>query len=61
MKRKITGYRKDEEGHWVAELDCGHTQHLRHSPPWQTREWVTTEAGRQAHIGRLLDCKKCEA
>jgi hypothetical protein len=60
LKRKIVAYRKDEEGHWVAELDCGHTQHLRHIPPWQIREWVTTEAGREAHLGRLLDCKKCE-
>ncbi|MBG4647725.1 DUF3565 domain-containing protein, partial [Pseudomonas aeruginosa] len=22
-------FHQDEEGHWVAVLSCGHTQHLR--------------------------------
>jgi uncharacterized caspase-like protein len=59
MKQPITGYHKDEEQQWVAELRCGHNQHVRHDPPWQEREWVTTEAGRQKMLGSLLDCKKC--
>jgi hypothetical protein len=32
---------------------------VRHQPPWQERPWVTTEAGRQAHLGQILLCKKC--
>lgn len=34
MKRSIAGFHQDEESHWVAELDCGHGQHMRHDPPW---------------------------
>jgi hypothetical protein len=61
MRRAITGFHLDDEGHWVAELECGHGQHVRHDPPWQVREWVTTEAGRRSRIGLVLDCLKCEA
>ena len=60
MLRPITGYHLDEEGHWVAELACGHHQHVRHDPPWQMRLWVTTKAGRQAYLGRQLPCVKCD-
>ncbi|MEH6387598.1 DUF3565 domain-containing protein [Pseudomonas profundi] len=61
MQRPITGYHLDEEDHWVAELSCGHFQHVRHNPPWQERYWVITEAGRNSRLGVLLNCKKCEA
>ena len=60
MKRRITAYDHDDEGHWVARLECGHTQHLRHEPPWQRREWVLTEEGRASHLGYELDCKRCD-
>lgn len=60
MKQPITGYHRDDEGHWVAELKCGHQQHVRHNPPWQLRPWVVTEKGRDAHLGRELDCRKCD-
>lgn len=60
MLRPITGYHLDEEGHWVAELACGHQQHVRHDPPWQVRVWVTTQAGRQANLGRQLSCVECD-
>ena len=33
MERQVTGFHQDEEGHWVAELECGHNQHVRHDPP----------------------------
>ena len=46
MQQKITGYHLDEEQHWVAELACGHNQHVRHNPPWVSRPWVTTPEGR---------------
>ena len=58
--RKITGFHLDENGDWVAELECGHGQHVRHNPPWTMRPWVLTEEGRAGHIGRELNCKKCE-
>ena len=60
MLRAIAGYHLDEEGHWVAELECGHNQHVRHDPPWQVRIWVSTEAGRQAYLGWQLQCLKCD-
>ena len=37
MKQPIVGFHKDEEDDWVADLACGHTQHVRHNPPWQLR------------------------
>jgi len=58
--REIVGFHTDEEGHWVAELKCGHTQHVRHDPPWQNRPWVTTAEGRARFIGVELACRQCE-
>ena len=60
MLRKITGFHQDEHGDWVADLDCGHGQHVRHNPPWASRPWVTTAEGRGQFLGRTLWCKKCE-
>ena len=62
MQRRITGFRQDEEGHWIAELECGHSQHVRHNPPWFVRPWVTTEQGRrEALASMLLECRLCDA
>ncbi len=55
----ITGFRQDEEGHWVAQLACGHTQHVRHDPPLVSRPWVLSAAGRQARVGESLACVRC--
>ncbi|MFY9911920.1 MAG: DUF3565 domain-containing protein [Candidatus Sulfotelmatobacter sp.] len=60
MKQKITSFYQDEEQHWVAKLACGHTQHVRHDPPWQSRPWVITEDERAKRIGRMLECKICD-
>ena len=60
MRRAVIGFEQDEEGHWVAQLDCGHGQHVRHDPPWTVREWVTTEEGRTSHIGMEIECKRCD-
>ncbi|WP_428234820.1 DUF3565 domain-containing protein [Gracilimonas sp.] len=60
MKQPITGFHKDEQGDWVAELKCGHNQHVRHNPPWQLRPWVVSEEGRKSRLGTQLNCKKCE-
>jgi Protein of unknown function (DUF3565) len=59
VKRRIVGFHQDEVGHWVADLECGHAQHVRHIPPWINRPWVMTMKGRQNHIGRELQCKTC--
>jgi len=60
MERPITGFRRDQHNDWVAELSCGHSQHVRHRPPWQVRPWVVTEEGRRQHLGAILDCRLCE-
>jgi hypothetical protein len=59
VPRRIVGYHRDELGDWVAELECGHGQHVRHDPPWQVRPWVTTDAGRAEHLGTILLCVRC--
>ena len=30
--RKIVDFHLDENLDWVAELECGHQQHVRHNP-----------------------------
>jgi hypothetical protein len=57
--RKIVGFHVDEKLDWVAELECGHQQHVRHDPPWTDRHWVTTFEGRKGHIGHELNCLAC--
>ena len=59
MDQAICAYHQDEFDDWVAELACGHNQHVRHNPPWIERPWVMTEQGRMQYVGRLLACKKC--
>ena len=59
MLRQIIGFHQDEHGNWVADLACGHTQHVRHRPPWINRPWVITPAGRTQHMGKPLRCKQC--
>jgi len=60
LNRKITGYHQDHEHHWVAELECGHGQHVRHEPPFFKREWAITQAGRDSHLGSELNCVRCD-
>ncbi|GAW94934.1 MULTISPECIES: DUF3565 domain-containing protein [Colwellia] len=60
MKQAICGYHQDEEDHWVAELVCGHFQHVRHKPPFINRPWVVSLHGRKSMLGQLLKCKKCD-
>jgi hypothetical protein len=56
----IVGFHCDEHGDWVAELACGHGQHMRHDPPWQSRPWTVTAAGRASRLGEKVHCRKCE-
>jgi hypothetical protein len=60
MKQPIIDFHLDEMEHWVADLACGHAQHVRHDPPWQNRPWVTTSKGRLEKIGYKLDCVECD-
>ena len=60
MQQAITSFRQDDEGHWVADLACGHGQHVRHRPPFIERPWVLSEAGRRTKIGTLLACRLCD-
>jgi hypothetical protein len=61
MRRRIVGFHEDPERQWVAELECGHTQRVRHEPPWQVRPWVRTAEGRAAMVGTALDCVRCKS
>ena len=60
MKRAITGFHLDDLRDWVADLDCGHGQHVRHRPPFVNRPWVASDAGRKAMLGVELDCARCD-
>jgi hypothetical protein len=60
MKRKIVGYHLDAENYWVADLECGHAQHVRHARPFVERPWVMTEEGRASRVGHELNCVKCD-
>ena len=61
MLRAIVAFHVDDAGDWVADLACGHGQHVRHKPPFWTRTWVLTEEGRASRIGVELDCRLCDA
>ncbi len=60
MRRAIVGFHQDKVGEWVAELACGHGQHVRHNPPLSFRPWVLTPEGRQSVLGYHLDCRLCD-
>ncbi|MGZ3696089.1 MAG: DUF3565 domain-containing protein [Bdellovibrionota bacterium] len=60
MKQKISGFHLDQENHWVADLNCGHAQHVRHDPPWTERDWVITKAGRDSRLDTELNCVRCD-
>jgi tellurite methyltransferase len=44
----------------VAELSCGHGQHVRHRPPFQLREWVLDPETRALRLGTPLECPLCD-
>jgi uncharacterized protein DUF3565 len=60
VSRKIVDFHLDDTGDWVAELDCGHHQSVRHNPPWSIHPWVTTPQGRLEYLGRELGCSTCD-
>jgi len=60
MKQRIIDFHRDEHGDWVADLECGHGQHVRHDHPWSERPGVVTQKGRERMLGETLACKKCD-
>ncbi|MGK2948748.1 MAG: DUF3565 domain-containing protein [Acidimicrobiales bacterium] len=60
MRRTMTGFRRDEEGAWVAELSCLHSQHIRHEPPFREAAWIDHDEERARRVGRPLDCPLCD-
>ncbi|CAB9520159.1 Protein of unknown function (DUF3565) [Seminavis robusta] len=58
-RKAMVSFHQDEFQDWVAELECGHFQHVRHNPPMVERPWVLTEQGRASFLGYKLPCKKC--
>jgi len=59
FKRRIIDFHQDEFKDWVADLECGHSQHMRHNPPWQSRPWIIKKSGREQQLGSLINCKVC--
>jgi tellurite resistance-related uncharacterized protein len=55
----IIGFQRESDTAWVAQLDCGHAQHVRHAPPFNLAPWVIDEQGRAEHVGALLPCPLC--
>ncbi|MFO7566344.1 MAG: DUF3565 domain-containing protein [Enhygromyxa sp.] len=59
VPRTILSFARDEQGDWVAQLDCGHRRHVRHRPPLSSFPWVEHAEGRAAHVGELIECGRC--
>ena len=60
MNQVIVGFRQDDGGTWIADLGCGHSQHIRHEPPFKLAPWVLDEQGRASRVGLPLDCRLCD-
>ncbi|MFL6207223.1 MAG: DUF3565 domain-containing protein [Acidimicrobiales bacterium] len=60
MHRAMTGFRRDDDGAWVAELACLHAQHIRHEPPFWQAAWIQDAHERARRVGQPLDCPLCD-
>lgn len=60
MFRKIESFHQDEQGDWIADLSCLHSQHVRHRPPFQSRPWVLDDQERIGRVGTFLTCSLCD-
>jgi tellurite methyltransferase len=56
----MTGFRRDDDGVWVAELSCLHSQHIRHEPPFREAPWIEDDDERARRVGQPLDCPLCD-
>jgi hypothetical protein len=59
ISSKIVDFHLDDGDEWVAELDCGHEQRVRHNPPLMVNPWITSPQGRLEHLGRELTSITC--
>ena len=60
MHRSMMGFRRDDDGAWVAELSCLHSQHIRHEPPFWEAAWIEDVEERARRVGQPLDCPLCD-
>src|SRR5690349_25044473 len=60
MHRAMTGFRRDDDGDWIAELACLHSQHIRHDPPFWEAAWIEEDDERARRLGQPLDCPLCD-
>jgi hypothetical protein len=60
VDRVIVAFGQDEEGAWVAQLVCGHRQHIRHNPPFRLAPWVLDDDERNGRIGADIECRLCD-
>jgi tellurite methyltransferase len=59
VPRQILAFHRDQQGDWVALLDCGHRRHIRHRPPLSSFPWVEQAEGRAEHVGKAIECGRC--
>ena len=57
--RKIVDFHLDGNLDWIAQLECGHPQHILYSPLCNHRYWLTTPQGRLGYLGLELACPVC--
>lgn len=60
MKRKILRFYKDEKGDWIVDLECGHSRHMRHDPPWSNMDWIHSSEARWDRMQKPIDCRDCD-
>ena len=60
VHRAMTGFRRDDDGDWVAELSCLHSQHIRHQPPFWEAAWIEDDEARAERVGEPLACPLCD-
>lgn len=60
VERTITGFHEDDCDDYVADLACGHGQHVRHQPPFRLRPWIVDPVQHAERIGATLDCPLCD-
>ena len=60
MQRAMVGFRRDDDGDWVAELSCLHSQHIRHDPPFWDAAWIEDDEERARRVGQPLECPLCD-
>jgi tellurite methyltransferase len=60
MDRAMTGFHLDDQGAWVAELECLHSQHIRHEPPFREAAWIDDPDERARRVGQPIECPLCD-